>query len=59
MGWAERRSGAATDATYAGIWELSALGQVADPATELIQPDGYVTWVEDTTMTGLGEALTT
>jgi 3-(3-hydroxy-phenyl)propionate hydroxylase len=49
----------AIDATYAGDWELPALGQVAAPAAVLIRPDGYVAWVGDGTDTGLRDALTT
>jgi 3-(3-hydroxy-phenyl)propionate hydroxylase len=47
------------DATYAGLWELPVLGQVAAPAAVLIRPDGYVAWVGDGTDSGLREALTT
>jgi len=55
--WAHRVL--AIDATYAGDWELPALGQVAAPAAVLIRPDGYVAWVGDGTDTGLRDALTT
>ena len=47
------------DATYAGAWELPALGEVAAPAGVLVRPDGYVAWVGDGTDTGLRDALTT
>jgi 3-(3-hydroxy-phenyl)propionate hydroxylase len=47
------------DATYAGTWELPALGTVPAPAAVLIRPDGYVAWVEDKTLVGLGDALAT
>jgi 3-(3-hydroxy-phenyl)propionate hydroxylase len=47
------------DATYAGAWELPALGEVAAPAAVLVRPDGYVAWVGDGTDTGLRDALTT
>jgi 3-(3-hydroxy-phenyl)propionate hydroxylase len=47
------------DATYAGIWELPALGAVAAPTTVLIRPDGYVAWVGDQTQPGLHHALAT
>ena len=46
------------DATYAGDWELPALGHVAAPTAVLIRPDGYVAWVGDGTDTGLRGALT-
>ncbi len=45
--------------SYAGDWELPALGRVAAPAAVLIRPDGYVAWVGDGTETGLRDALTT
>jgi hypothetical protein len=55
--WADRvRS---IDATYAGKWELPALGAVTAPTAVLIRPDGYVAWVGDTTDPGLADALTT
>jgi len=55
--WTERVQ--LIDASYAGEWELPALGQVAAPAAVLIRPDGYVAWVGDGTDTGLRDALTT
>jgi 3-(3-hydroxy-phenyl)propionate hydroxylase len=55
--WADRVQ--LVDATYAGAWELPALGEVAAPAAVLIRPDGYVAWVGDGTETGLRDALTT
>jgi hypothetical protein len=45
-------------ATYAGDWELPALGHVPAPGGVLIRPDGYVAWVGDGTDTGLHYALT-
>jgi 2-polyprenyl-6-methoxyphenol hydroxylase-like FAD-dependent oxidoreductase len=47
------------DATYAGAWELPALGEVAAPAAVLIRPDGHVAWVGDRNDPGLHDALTT
>jgi 3-(3-hydroxy-phenyl)propionate hydroxylase len=47
------------DASYAGKWELPALGAVAAPTVVLIRPDGYVAWVGDRTQQGLADALTT
>ena len=47
------------DATYAGVWELPVLGEVAAPSAVLIRPDGHVAWVGDGTDGGLNEALTT
>ena len=55
--WTDRVQ--SSDASYAGDWELPALGQVAAPAAVLIRPDGYVAWVGDGTDTGLRDALTT
>jgi 2-polyprenyl-6-methoxyphenol hydroxylase-like FAD-dependent oxidoreductase len=55
--WADRvRS---IEATYAGPWELPALGAVTAPTAVLIRPDGYVAWVGDLTRPGLTDALTT
>jgi 3-(3-hydroxy-phenyl)propionate hydroxylase len=55
--WADRvRS---IDASYAGKWELPALGVVAAPTAALIRPDGYVAWVGDNHHLGLADALTT
>ncbi len=41
--WADRVQ--LIDATYAGPWELPALGAVTAPTAVLIRPDGYVAWV--------------
>jgi 3-(3-hydroxy-phenyl)propionate hydroxylase len=55
--WADRVQ--RIDASYAGPWELPALGAVTAPAAVLIRPDGYVAWVGDATQQGLADALTT
>ncbi len=55
--WADRVQ--LIDATYAGVWELPALGAVTAPIAVLIRPDGYVAWVGDLTQLGLADALTT
>jgi hypothetical protein len=55
--WADRVQ--LIDATYAGAWELPALGVVTAPTAMLIRPDGYVAWVGDGTDQGLHDALTT
>ena len=55
--WADRVQ--VVDATYAGAWELPALGEVTAPTAVLIRPDGYVAWVGDQTQLGLPDALTT
>ena len=47
------------DATYAGPWELPAIGVVTAPDAVLIRPDGYVAWVGDRTPVGLDDALAT
>jgi 2-polyprenyl-6-methoxyphenol hydroxylase-like FAD-dependent oxidoreductase len=47
------------NASYAGIWELPALGAVAAPSAVLIRPDGYVAWVGEGTDQGLSQALRT
>ncbi|HXY30484.1 MAG TPA: FAD-dependent monooxygenase [Gemmatimonadaceae bacterium] len=54
--WADRvRS---IDASFAGTWELPALGAVVPPTTVLIRPDGHVAWVGRQTQAGLVDALT-
>ena len=55
--WADRVQ--LIDATYAGQWELPAIGTVTPPTAVLIRPDGYVAWVGDATQAGLADALTT
>jgi hypothetical protein len=47
------------DATYAGTWELPALGEVTAPTAVLIRPDGHAAWVGDRTELGLADALST
>ena len=54
--WADRVR--AVDASYAGSWELPALGTVAAPAAVAIRPDGYVAWVGEGNADGLDDALT-
>jgi 2-polyprenyl-6-methoxyphenol hydroxylase-like FAD-dependent oxidoreductase len=48
----------AIDATYAGTWELPALGPVDAPTAVAIRPDGYVAWVGEGSHDGLEDALT-
>ena len=55
--WADRVQ--SIDATYAGPWELPALGAVPAPTAVLIRPDGHVAWVGDRTEPTLVDALTT
>jgi 3-(3-hydroxy-phenyl)propionate hydroxylase len=57
--WADRVQ--MIDATYAGRWELPALGEVPAPTAVLIRPDGYVAWVgeDEDGRQGLPDALTT
>jgi hypothetical protein len=55
--WADRVQ--LVDASYAGAWELPALGPVTAPTAVLIRPDGYVAWAGDPTEEGLADALTT
>ncbi len=45
------------DASYAGAWELPALGEVSAPSAVLIRPDGYVAWIGEQDTQGLDEAL--
>lgn len=47
------------DASYAGPWELPAIGSVAAPTAVLVRPDGYVAWVGEGSDAGLVEALST
>ncbi|MCH8543735.1 MAG: FAD-dependent monooxygenase [Alcanivorax sp.] len=57
--WADRMQ--RVDATYAGKWELPALGAITAPDAVLIRPDGYVAWVAqagEQTRQGLADALT-
>jgi 2-polyprenyl-6-methoxyphenol hydroxylase-like FAD-dependent oxidoreductase len=55
--WADRVE--LIDATYAGTWELPAIGAVPAPTAVLVRPDGYVAWVGDLAQQGLADALTT
>jgi 3-(3-hydroxy-phenyl)propionate hydroxylase len=55
--WADRVQ--LVEASYAGTWELPALGPVTAPTAVLIRPDGYVAWAGDSTQLGLADALTT
>ena len=55
--WADRVQ--LIDATYAGVWELPALGAVTAPTAVLIRPDGHVAWVGEGAHLGLVDALTT
>ncbi|MET1009532.1 MAG: FAD-dependent monooxygenase [Gaiellaceae bacterium] len=55
--WADRVQ--VVDATYAGAWELPALGEVPAPTAVLIRPDGHVAWVGEQSDPGLTDALTT
>jgi 3-(3-hydroxy-phenyl)propionate hydroxylase len=55
--WADRVQ--LIDAQYTGSWALPALGTVPAPTAVLIRPDGYVSWVGDSTQLGLVDALTT
>jgi hypothetical protein len=47
------------DATYAGTWELPAIGTVTAPTAVLVRPDGHVAWVGDRNTPGLHDALGT
>ncbi len=55
--WADRVK--VVDATFAGAWELPALGVIAAPEAVLVRPDGYVAWAGDRAHPGLKDALTT
>jgi len=55
--WAERVQ--LVDASYAGSWELPALGEVSAPSAVLVRPDGHVAWVGEGRDAGLRDALTT
>jgi hypothetical protein len=55
--WADRVQ--LVDATFAGAWELPALGVIGAPEAVLVRPDGYVAWVGTLAQSGLTEALTT
>jgi hypothetical protein len=55
--WADRVQ--LVHASYAGIWELPVVGEVAAPSAVLIRPDGHVAWVGEGTDAGLRDALTT
>jgi 2-polyprenyl-6-methoxyphenol hydroxylase-like FAD-dependent oxidoreductase len=55
--WADRIQ--LIDATYAGPWELPAIGAVTPPAAVLVRPDGYVAWVGGQNQLGLTDALIT
>jgi 2-polyprenyl-6-methoxyphenol hydroxylase-like FAD-dependent oxidoreductase len=55
--WSDRVR--AVDASYAGSWELPAIGTVSGPSAVLVRPDGHVAWVGDGSQLGLNEALTT
>ena len=54
--WADRVR--VVRASYAGAWELPAIGAVAAPTAVLVRPDGYVAWVGEGSEAGLEEALT-
>jgi 2-polyprenyl-6-methoxyphenol hydroxylase-like FAD-dependent oxidoreductase len=55
--WADRVQ--LVHASYAGIWELPVVGEVAAPSAVLVRPDGHVAWVGEGTDAGLRDALTT
>ncbi len=47
------------DATFAGVWDLPALGDVPAPSAVLVRPDGHVAWLGEGSSTGLPDALAT
>jgi hypothetical protein len=47
------------DASYAGPWELPALGPATAPTGVLVRPDGHVAWVGDLNQPALADVLTT
>jgi len=47
------------NATYAGVWELPVIGEVAAPPAVLIRPDGHVAWAGELTNPELPQALAT
>jgi hypothetical protein len=53
--WADRVR--ALRASYAGLWELPAIGAVTAPTAVLVRPDGYVAWVGEHSHDGLADAL--
>jgi 2-polyprenyl-6-methoxyphenol hydroxylase-like FAD-dependent oxidoreductase len=55
--WADRVK--RIDASYAGTWELPAIGPVPAPTAVMIRPDGHVAWVGELTQPELPDALTT
>jgi 3-(3-hydroxy-phenyl)propionate hydroxylase len=55
--WADRVR--VVDATYAGEWELPAIGIVPAPGAVLVRPDGHVAWAGGPADPDLPEALGT
>jgi 2-polyprenyl-6-methoxyphenol hydroxylase-like FAD-dependent oxidoreductase len=55
--WADRVQ--VIDASYAGPWELPALGPATAPTGVLVRPDGHVAWVGDLNQPALADVLTT
>jgi 3-(3-hydroxy-phenyl)propionate hydroxylase len=54
--WADRVQ--LLDVSYAGPWELPAIGVVDAPGAVLVRPDGHAGWVGDEVADGLRDALT-